>query len=936
MSTKPSAVATDAVTGRQAGVVSFVLNGEEVTTDATPTQRLSGVLRGQFSCLDVKIGCNAGDCGACTVLVDDAAVCACLTATGQVAGKRVDSVSGLTLGDPLMEKLQQSFLIHGAAQCGICTPGMLVSAVQLLRRTPEPTESQVQNALGGVLCRCTGYRKIIEAVMAATSVHSRPESADTAQGAVGMPLLRLDGREKVLGTDTFGDDVAPADALVIRLVRSPCHHAEFEFGDLEQYQQSHAGIVRILTASDVPGTNRFGVIPPFLDQPVFAEKHTRFKGECVAAVVGDAASMDALDLTDFPVQWTEKEAVLDPVVAQQPESVQLHGASESNVLCHGLVQCGDAAGALKRAHVRASGTFSTGFIEHAYIEPEAGYAIHQGHQLHVFGCTQAPYMNRESLSQVMGLDPEVIRIVPTAVGGGFGSKLDLTFQPYIALAAWLLDQPVRIAYSRQESMQSTTKRHPSLMQVDIGADEHGRISGFNFEGTFNTGAYASWGPTVANRVPVHASGPYYTPHYRAATTGVYTHSAPAGAFRGFGVPQAAIAQESLFDDLANQLGMDRLAFRQLNALDNQQRTVTGQQFANSVGIKDCLAALEDSWHKALQDAQDFNHQAEASGSALRRGVGIASGWYGCGNTSLPNPSTIKAGLRSDGVWCLHQGAVDIGQGSNTVIAQIFAESLGVPIDSVALVGADSAITPDAGKTSASRQTFVSGNAARLTALALRDSISRLTNCVELHTIRSHANTLRVNEGEPDQAVIDLAGLPLSGNGYVISAEESYDPPTQPLDENGQGEPYALYGYAAQMVVLDVDTLLGTVKLERLTAAHDVGRAINPLLVEGQIHGGVAQGIGLALMEEFIPGRTENLHDYLIPTIGDVPPIDTIIVEVADKNGPFGAKGLGEHVLIPTAPAILNAIADASGARIHDMPATPDKVLTAIDALRDAH
>jgi len=927
---------TGGETTPQGDQIAFRLNGQPVHTQHTPTRRLSSVLRDQFSCKDVKIGCNAGDCGACTVLVDGMAVCSCLTAVGQVHGKQVESLTGLTASEPLMVQLQQSFLMKDAAQCGICTPGMLVSAIQLLKTTPEPTEIQVQDALGGVLCRCTGYRKIIDAVMTATSLTTPAQMDFSNQLSVGQSITRLDGPGKVTGNEAFGDDVAPADALVMKLIRSPYHHAGFMLGDLSEFQQRHPGIRKILSADDIPGLNRFGVIPPFIDQPVFAESHVRFKGECVAAVVGDAHTMECLDLAEFPIQWTERPALLDPVSAQHAQAVQLHDQSAGNILCCGHVQCGDADKALQQAHIRVSGRFSTGFIEHAYIEPEGGYATRAGDTLEVHGCTQAPYMNRESLAQIMGLKPQAIRIVPTAVGGGFGSKLDLSYQPFVALAAWLLNVPVRIVYSRQESMQSTTKRHPSQMQVDIGADSHGRLCGFVFNGTFNTGAYASWGPTVANRVPVHASGPYYTPDYRASTTGVYTHCAPAGAFRGFGVPQAAIAQETLFDELAEKLGMDRLEFRLLNALDNNQRTVTGQQFSESVGIRDCLLALKTPWQQSLDDAERFNKHAEATGSAKRRGVGVASGWYGCGNTSLPNPSTIKAGIRKDGVWCLHQGAVDIGQGSNTVITQIFADALGIPVDVIELVSADSSITPDAGKTSASRQTFVSGNAARLTGLALRESISRLTNCTQLHSLRTYQNSLMINEGKSDQTYIDLSGLPVSPEGYVIQAQETYDPPTQPLDENGQGVPYVLYGYATQMVTLDVDTVLGCVELHRLTAAHDVGCAINPSLVEGQIHGGVAQGIGLALMEEFVPGRTENLHDYLIPTIGDVPPIDTIIIEVADPNGPYGAKGLGEHVLIPTAPAILNAINHACGARVRDMPATPEKVLTAINAQRDSY
>lgn len=940
MTTSHPTHAPDTITAEERNPVTFQCNGKTVTLAGSGSLRLSAALRDQEGQTDIKIGCNAGDCGACTVLVDDAPVCACLTALRQVQGRRVDTVQGLQHSEPLMQQLQQSFLRHGAAQCGICTPGMLVAAVALLRHTPQPDEAAVQDALGGVLCRCTGYRKIISAVRQATRVNlAEPAPGIHAEdipdrddpGSVGQSLVRLDGQPKVSGIDRFGDDVAPAGSLVCRLIRSPFHHASFTLGDLDEFVAGHPGIECVLSARDIPGINAFGVIPPYIDQPVFAEHATRFKGEAVAAIIGDAHSISALELDSFPVAWTEEAAVLDPLAAMQTEVPQLHQGTSGNVLCEGLVQCGDSESALQNAFKRVTGSFTTGFIEHAYIEPEAGFARRVGDTIEVHGCTQAPYMNRDSLAKILGLDETAIRIVPTAVGGGFGSKLDLTYQPYVALAAWKLQQPVRMVYSRQESMQSSTKRHPSRLDVEIGVDRSGRLSGFRFEGIFNTGAYASWGPTVANRVPVHASGPYFTPDYRAHSVGVYTHCAPAGAFRGFGVPQAAIAQESLFDELATAMQMDRLAFRILNALDNGQATVTGQRFKSSVGIKACLQSLQEPWNQALSEAEQFNADARARGLPVRRGVGIASGWYGCGNTSLPNPSTIRAGIRADGGICLHQGAMDIGQGANTVITQIFAESLGVPVRHIDITGPDSAVTPDAGKTSASRQTFVSGMAARLTALALREQIVRQTNCSQLHKLDIDEDMLHVNRGAADATSVALGSLPVNDLGYVLMAEESFDPPTSPMDENGQGVPYALYGYAAQMVSLDVDILLGTVQLQKLTAAHDVGRAINPLLVEGQIHGGVAQGIGLALMEEFIPGRTENLHDYLIPTIGDIPPIDTIIVEVEDPEGPFGAKGLGEHVLIPTAPAILNAIAHACGARIRQLPATPDKVLASIRA-----
>jgi CO/xanthine dehydrogenase Mo-binding subunit/aerobic-type carbon monoxide dehydrogenase small subunit (CoxS/CutS family) len=916
----------------------FSVNGIPVISIASKTTRLSDVLREELGIRDVKIGCNAGDCGACTVLLDGLPVCACVTAVAQVVGRQVETLAGLSSQDPVTARLQQSFLRNGAAQCGICTPGMLVSATSLLRNNAQPTETEVQDALGGVLCRCTGYRKIIDAVMyrneeagpsGRSTVAATLHNNSPLHGKVGDSIPRLDGEVKVTGCEQFGDDVAPADSLSLRVIRSPYHHARFTLGDLDMFIAEMPGLELILTAGDVPGVNLFGVIPPYIDQPVFAEHTTHYKGEAVAAVVGSAQAIAAFDPDSFPVFWIELAAILSAEAAMAPAALAVHEGRDSNVMCSGLVQRGDAESAFTTAAVSVEGNYETGFIEHAYIEPEAGYARRVGERIEIHGCTQSAYLNRGSIAQIMGLDPDAVRVVPTAVGGGFGAKLDLSFQPFIALAAWRLNRPVRITYSRQESMQSTTKRHPSRMHVKVAADENGKLCAMSFKGYFNTGAYASWGPTVANRVPVHASGPYTIPDYYAKATGVHTHCAPSGAFRGFGVPQAAIAQESLFDELALKLDMDRLEFRLLNALDNHMPTVTGQVFDQSVGIKDCLESLRPHWQQAMTDADEFNQAAKAVGSQSRRGVGVASGWYGCGNTSLPNPSTIKVGIKRDGTLYLHQGAIDIGQGSTTVITQIFADVFGISVELVRLIDADTDATPDAGKTSASRQTFVSGNAARLAAESLRRKIMRLTNSPSIGVITLKPGKIIVTTDDDEEHNLSLSRLSQDDQGYVICAEESYDPPTRPMDENGQGEPYALYGYAAQMVELNVDTGLGTVDLLGFVAAHDVGKAINPLLVEGQIQGGVAQGVGLALMEEFMPGRTENLHDYLIPTMGDIPPIESIIIEVADPHGPFGAKGLGEHVLIPTAPAILNAIHHASGARVTELPATPERVLAGI-------
>ena len=945
--------------------IAFQVNGRPVAVSVPPMRRLSALLRDELRLTGTKVGCDAGDCGACTVLLDGEPVCACLVPAASVGGARVRTVEGLANGR--LSALQASFLAHGAAQCGICTPALLVAATALLERNPAPREEDVKDALGGILCRCTGYRKIIAAVIAAGAqakslssmasvdakradgVHGdalrvapclaspgegkehcaiRATTADSslpaAGHAVGASPVRLDGLPKVTGAEDYGGDSFPAEALSVAVIRSPHHHARFSFGELDSYVKDNPGVAAVFTAHDIPGTNCFGVIPPFADQPALAEGLARFRGEAVALVAGEREVIADLDLSAFPVIWEPLPHLLYTNEAGAEGAHRVHESRAGNLLTKGFVECGDPEAALAAAAATVSGQVETSYVEHAYIEPEAGWAVMDGDMLVITACTQAPYMDRDDTAKVLGLPPEKVRIVPTATGGGFGSKLDISVQPLIGLVAMKTGRPAAIAYTRPDSMASTTKRHPAVMRAVIGADAGGRVTGMVFSGEFNTGAYASFGPTVANRVPVHACGPYFTPNYRASGTAIHTNGPVSGAFRGFGVPQATVMQETLYDELAQKLGHDRLDFRLRNALRDGMATATGHVLESGVGIAACLESLRPHWRRALGEAEAFN----ALSGTVKRGVGVASCWYGCGNTSLPNPSTIRIGISADGMVVLHQGAVDIGQGSNTVIAQIAADALCLPLEKFRLMSADTAISPDAGKTSASRQTFVTGKAAQKAAMALREEILRFANVSPSAELALDGPVLVIREGEAYRT-IDLSALPADRQEMVFVAEETYDPPTTPLDGKGQGKPYAVYGWGAQIAELEVDLALGTVRLVKITAAHDVGKAINPLLAEGQIEGGIAQGIGMALMEEYIPGRTENLHDYLIPTFGDVPPIETILVEVPDPEGPFGAKGLGEHVLIPTAPAILNAIRHATGVLVTKLPATPSRIRAAI-------
>ena len=597
--------------------VAFSLNGAATSWSGPAVTRLSAVLRDGLGLTGTKVGCDAGDCGACTVLLDGRQVCSCLVPIGQVAGRVVETVEGLEAVDGTLAGLQSSFLAHGAAQCGICTPGMLMAAQELLRRGARPSRAEVEDALGGVLCRCTGYAKIVDAVLAAAEVVQ--VVVPGAGAAIGSRLARVDGHATITGRAVFGADGVPADALWIRVVRSPHARGRFTLGDLAPLRRRLAAV---LTAADVP-FNGFGIYPEIKDQPVLADGLVRYRGEAILALVGERAAVLSIRDEEVPIDWAPEPPVMGIDAATAVNAPLIQADKPGNLLLEGGVRRGDVEGAFAGCAAVAEGAFETAFVEHAYIEPEAGWARRVGDRIEIHVMTQTPYMDRDEIANVMQLERDQVRIVPTACGGGFGGKLDLSVQPLVAVAAWLLKRPVACVYTRPESMAASTKRHPARIAAKLGCDADGKLQACDVRATFDTGAYASWGPTVANRVPVHAMGPYAIPNVRTWGEAFFSNGPPAGAFRGFGVPQAAIAHEAMMDELADSLGIDRLEFRHRNALRAGDATATGQVLSHSAGLAQCLEALRPHWRRAQREVAAFN----AKGGVRRRGIGIGCMWY---------------------------------------------------------------------------------------------------------------------------------------------------------------------------------------------------------------------------------------------------------------------------------------------------------------------
>jgi nicotinate dehydrogenase large molybdopterin subunit len=739
---------------------------------------------------------------------------------------------------------------------------------------------------------------------------------------VGTNVRRVGSLERVTGEALFAADIHMGGVVTLLALRSDRPHARIVNIDLAPALET-PGCLRIFTADDIPGRNRLGIINK--DQHLLADHKVRCIGDPIALVAAETLEAAQQAVESIRVIYEDLPAVLDPEEALRPGAPLIH--ENGNLLGRRVVKRGSPEEAFKQADVVVERIYTTPHIEHTYLEPDAGLAyVDPDGTVVVHASTQNPHYDQKDVADLLGIDENKVRIVQAATGGGFGSKLDLNVQGFVGLAAYLLNRPARMVYTREEAYLCTSKRHPLKIHYKSGATRDGRLIASDVRILGDTGAYASYGLAVVTRSAVHATGPYEVPNLYAEAQFVYTNNPMAGAMRGFGVPQIAFAHESQMDLLAEALEMSPLEIRLRNCWRIGSLTSTKQELTASVGIRATLEAVAPYYH------QSVNGERADLDPHVRRGVGIGSMVYGIGNTGMQNPATAHVELNADGRITVFSGAADMGQGCWTVLSQIAAEELGLSPEEIRLVAADTRLTASAGASSASRQTYISGNAVLdaakklkellLTEAAMILKIGRDDLIVEAGQVYSRTNPEKAVSFERIARRAHRTGLPLKWQGYFDPATTSLDP------ETGAGIPYATYAFATHVAEVEVNMLSGEVRVLRIVAAHDVGKAINPRSVHGQIYSGVAMGLGFALMEEFVPGTTESLKDYHIPSCGDMPEVVPVIVEDPEPTGPFGAKGVGEPALIPTAPAVLNAIADALAVRIYDLPANLERVIKA--------
>ncbi|KPJ61082.1 MAG: hypothetical protein AMJ46_03720 [Latescibacteria bacterium DG_63] len=748
---------------------------------------------------------------------------------------------------------------------------------------------------------------------------------------VGKRVRRVESVDRVRGVGSFADDLSYAGMLHAAIVRSPVARGKIEQIDTKSIANMR-GVEGVFTFRDIPGRNAVPIILD--DQPCLAEKHVNYVGEPVAIVVAVERRVARAAAREIGVKIKPLPPVLDFLEARNHPRVRLFG--KNNVFKHLRIRRGDTESAFSSCDVIVETEYRTPYQEHAYIEPVAMIAIpHPDGIIEIRGSMQCPFYVRNAVTTVLGLPESKVWVVQTATGGAFGGKEDVPslLACQAALPAWKLKRPVKLVYDRTEDMISTSKRHPSWVHYKSGATEDGVLRAIEVEYVIDGGAYSTLSPPVLYRGTVHAAGPYRCENVKVDSYVVATNKVPTGAFRGFGSPQILFAAESQMDELANKLRLDPVEFRRKNLLRSGDFTITGQKLHRSVGLEETLErVLETSkWTPRLKKAEGIGYGF----STILYGVGLGAAGKHLARTGA------RVAVHADGSVAFSVGTTELGQGMTTVLSQMVADELGVPMESVGMIAPDTSRVPDSGPTVASRATTMSGNALRDACAKIRrvllDEASRLLHCPVSRLSLLDGAVVATTSGErtslPLEDVIRSCAanrLPLSAEGWHVS------PPTSWNEETGKGDAYVTYAWATNLAKVKVDRETGEVTVLKVWAAHDVGKAINPLLAEGQIEGGVLQGLGFALMEHMSTDEkgvvlNPEFSTYIIPTAADSPEVTSLLVEHPYPDGPYGAKGFGEQPLMGIAPAIANAVSDAVGVRIRELPITPEKVWRAMRA-----
>ena len=832
---------------------SFTVNGKSVETEKEVS--LLRFLRDDLKLKSIKDGCSQGACGTCTIIIDGKATRACVMTTKRAQGMNIVSVEGLS--EEEKEIFVYAFGSKGAVQCGFCIPGMVMSGKALIDKNPNPTEADIKEAIKGNICRCTGYKKIIEAIDLVAQIKRGDRQIDKElekgdKFGVGSNAFRIDVREKVLGYGEYVDDVEMEDMLHVSAVRTKYPRARILDIDFSEALKLE-GVVAVYTAEDVPN-NKVGHIQQDWDVMIAKGEVTRFVGDALCLVVAKSEEILKKAKTLVKVEYEVLEPVRNITEAMAENAPKIH---PSGNLCQSRhVQRGDAKTALKNSKYTVTETFDTPFTEHAFLEPECAIAFPYKDGVKIYSTDQSVFDTRKEVSIMFGWDPEKVVVENKLVGGGFGGKEDVTTQHIAALCAYKLKRAVKAKFSRDESLAFHPKRHAMHGTFTLGCDENGIFTGLDCDIYFDTGAYASLCGPVLERACTHAVGPYCYQNHDIRGYGYYTNNPPAGAFRGFGVCQSEFALESMIDLLAEKVGISPWEIRYRNAIEPEKVLPNGQIADCSTALKETLEAVKPYYDKYYPN------------------VGIACAMKNAG-VGVGLPDTGRARLKiNDGKVEIYCGASDIGQGCSTVFIQMVAETLGLSRSKIKNMGSNSELDPDSGTTSGSRQTLISGEAVRRVSLEVK-------------------------------AALDEVG----GDLDKLNGREFYAEYFEPTDKLGADVPFpkshVAYAYATHLVVLDEDG-----KVSKVVAAHDSGKVVNPISIQGQIEGGVLMSLGYAFTEDF------KLQDCMVKskygTLGlmratDIPDIQAIYVEKKELLGvAYGSKGIGEIATIPTAPAAQNA------------------------------